>query len=262
MKKRDREKVKNIVINKIGLTEDEYELFIEKGYTEINKLLTITEKQLKDDIELDDDQIYKFMTQIEKIKKQTKQRTDRVPGYLKEYRLGKEGGAMWPPKGLTEEEILEEIQKNYGEYCDPENNINCSLDKVCNLSEDSPKCISPKFVNKLKEFKKLDEMEFKGKRIIGSENTIRILKEKLNIKEEGTPIVEKGSKKSFKENEEIIEEEENEEEDVPPMPFENIESKNIPEILKEIEVTKEEDIDNIKLAEAQNTIIKCLGLSS
>ena len=114
------------------------------------------------------------------------------------------------------------------------------------------------------KIKKLDEMEFKGKRIIGSENTIRILKEKLNIKEEGTPIVEPASKKTFKENEEIIEEEEEkdaEENDVP-LPFENIEAKNIPEILKELEQTKEEDINNIKLAEAQSTIIKCLGLAS
>ena len=44
--------------------------------------------------------------------------------------------------------------------------------------------------------------------------------------------------------------------------FENIEAKNIPEILKELEQTKEEDINNIKLAEAQSTIIKCLGLAS
>ena len=248
-----------VMLQKIGL-EKFYDTFIDEGYDRISILMKMTEEELKEYIGLNDDEIYTFMTEIAKIKKQNKGRLDK----FKTYKQQLESQGMWPPKDWTEEEILEELQKNPGEECDPENNIYCPDDKVCNLSEDPPKCISPKFVNKLKEFKKLDEMEFKGKRIIGSENTIRILKEKLNIKEEGTPIVEPASKKTFKENEEIIEEEEEkdaEENDVP-LPFENIEAKNIPEILKELEQTKEEDINNIKLAEAQSTIIKCLGLAS
>ena len=246
-----------VMLQKIGL-EKFYDTFIDEGYDRISILMKMTEDELKEYIGLNDDEIYTFMTEIAKIKKQGKGRLDKFKIYK-----GTEDRYMWPPKDWTEDEILGEIQKVPGAFCNPENNINCPDDEVCNLSEDPPKCVSPRFASKIKEFKKLDEMEFNGKRIIGSENTIRILKEKLNIKEEGTPIVEPASKKTFEENEEIIEEEEKdaEENDVP-LPFENIEAKNIPEILKEIEQTKEEDINNIKLAEAQSTIIKCLGLAS
>jgi len=243
-----------VMLQKIGL-EKFYPTFIDEGYDRLSILLKITEEELKDYIGLNDDEIYAFMTEIAKIKKQGKGRLDKFKIYK-----GIGDPYMWPPKDWTEDEILEEIQKVPGEFCDPENNINCPDDEVCNLSEDPPKCVSPRFAGKIKEFKKLEEMEFKGKRIIGSESTIRILKQKLNIKEEGTPIVEPVNKsKSFKEDEEIIEEDE----EVPPIPLEkNIEPKNIPEILKEVEVTKDEDLNNIKLEEAQTVILKCLGLSS
>jgi hypothetical protein len=250
--RQEKERIK-VMLQKIGL-EKFYNTFMDEGYDRLNVLLTITEEELKDYIGLNGDEIYAFMTEIARIKKQGKGRLYKFKTYK-----GTEDRYMWPPKDWTEDEILEEIQKVPGEFCDPENNINCSDDEVCNLSEDPPKCVSPRFASKIKEFKKLEEMEFKGKRIIGSESTIRILKQKLNIKEEGTPIVEPISKtKSFKEDEEIIEEDE-----VPPIPLEKkIEPKNIPEILKEIEVTKEEDINNIKIEEAQTLMISCLGLSS
>ena len=243
-----------VMLQKIRL-EKFYPTFIDEGYDRLSILLKITEEELKDYIGLNDDEIYAFMTEIAKIKKQGKGRLDKFKIYK-----GIGDPYMWPPKDWAEDEILEEIQKVPGEFCDPENNINCPDDEVCNLSEDPPKCVSPRFAGKIKEFKKLEEMEFKGKRIIGSESTIRILKQKLNVKEEGTPIVEPVSKtKSFKEDEEIIEEDE----EVPPIPLEkNIKPKNIPEILKEVEVTKDEDLNNIKLEEAQTVMLKCLGLSS
>ena len=235
----------------IGL-EDFYQSFIDEGFGKLDKFYEITDEELKNEIELNEEQIEIFTNELRRLKKQGLGRLAKFKIYK-----GKGDLYMWPPKDWTEDEILKEIQKVEGEPCDPKNNINCPNDEVCNLSEDPTKCISPRFAGKIKEFKKLEEMEFEGKRIIGSESMIRILKDELNIKEEGTPIVEK-IKPFLSEDEEITEAVE--EEPVPLSYEEKIGSENIKDTLEQIETVKEEDINNINFTKAQNLMLECLGL--
>jgi hypothetical protein len=99
-------------------------------------------------------------------------------------------GDILPPKDWDVEDILDELQKKKEEYlCDPENKVFCPENFTCNLSTKPPSCLENKKVNQMKDFKKLVEWEYDGKKMIGSADAKKIFENKVS-KKEGDVIVE------------------------------------------------------------------------
>jgi hypothetical protein len=170
--------------------------------------------------------------------------------------------------------------------CNPEKNIYCSDNKICDLTVLRNKCRDTSYVKQIMDTDpKLKEFEFKGHKMIGYNDTIDLLRKTLGVKKEGDNVLEPNE--NIKKDDEIIieEDEEETEEEVDEEAEEEADEEtdeeadeeadeeveaisstgiinpvSIKDTLEVLQDSKEEDINKIKLAQAQ--IIKCLGLTS